>query len=304
VTSPLPYVTAEVKPTAQQLAGWTVEWQELHAYGKCPRCTDDITYDWELDHTAMSGGNGGQSVTRTVTCECATTHPGTPEGGKGCGATIPVRFYVDATGAHAAPQPDRRLVAAARALDAAGADAETRLRTAAEKWIAGVAAVLALFGIAGTVAGGSLLANLSADSRRIVVGLTVAAVLAAVTAIVSSYLAAFGWPRIVEMTDDNLLAWYEGRRGRLRTIARRLRGAVIAAVVGIALLTSAAGVAWLTVPAPPNTLLKLTDREDATTCGTLLAPKTPGTVRLRLADGAVREPALATAVKVEAVRSC
>jgi hypothetical protein len=304
VTSPLPYVAAEVRPTEQQLAGWTVEWQELHASGKCPRCTDEITYDWELDHTALSGGSGGQSVTRKVTCLCETAHPGTPDGKKGCGATMPLRFYLDATGAHAAPQTDPRLVAAARALDAAGADAEKRLRTAAEKWVAGVAAVLALFGIAGTVAGGSILGNLSGDHRRTVVGLTAAAIVAAILAIVSSYLAAYGWPRVVEMTDNNLLTWYEGRRNRLRTIASQLRWAVIAAVASIGLLTSAAGLAWLTLPGPPDTILKLTDRNDATTCGTLLPPKTSATVRLRLADGSVKETPLTTVLKVESVKSC
>jgi hypothetical protein len=239
-----------------------------------------------------------------VACQCETTHPNTPDGKKGCGATMAVRFYLDASGGHAAPQTDPRLVAAARALDAAGTDAEKRLRTAAEKWVAGVAAVLALFGIAGTVAGGIILANLSSGDRKWVAGLTAVAVVVAIVAIVLSYLAAYGWPRVVEMNDDNLLKWYEGRRSRLRTMAGQLRWAVIAAVASISLLTSAAGVAWLTVPGPPSTILKLTDRDDTTTCGTLLSPKTSGTVRLRVPEGAVKEIPLATMLKVEPVKSC
>ncbi|MXM62131.1 hypothetical protein GR925_01355 [Streptomyces sp. HUCO-GS316] len=263
-----------------------------------------MTFEWDLDYTAMKIDAAERSVTRKVTCDCQVTHPGTPEGKPGCGASWEARFYEDATGGHAAPPADPRLAAAARALETAGQDAESRLRTAAEKWVAGVAALLALFGIAGTVTGGTILDKTSEGGRESVVGLTLAAVAVAVVAVVFSYLAAYGWPKVIEMNDPKLLNWYEGRRNRLRTIARRLRWAVVAAVLSIGLLASAAAVAWLNASNSPDTTLKVTANDDSVTCGTLLAAKTPGTVRLRVADGTVKKVPLGTATKVESVRSC
>lgn len=304
MSDPEPYAPVAVTPTAGQLAAWQVRWQDFQAYGRCPRCNDDMPFDWELDYAAMEITAAERSVTRKVTCACQVTHPGTPESKAGCGASWEARFYEDVTGGHAAPQEDPRLAAAARALETAGQDAESRLRTAAEKWVAGVAAILALFGIAGTVTGGEILDNISEGDRASVVGLTLAAVAVAVVAILFSYLASYGWPKVIEMTDLKLLSWYEGRRNRLRTIASRLRWAVVAAVLSIGLLASAAAVAWLNASSSPDTTLKVTANDDSVTCGTLLAAKTPSTVRLRVADGTVKEVPLGTATKVESVRSC
>jgi len=301
----MPYVPAPVTPAAQDLTSWRVAWQDLNASGKCPRCHDGMTFDWELDYAAMAVDAGERSVTREVTCACQIMHPGTPEGKAGCGASWVTRFYQDAAGGHAAPQADPRLAAAARALELAGQDAETRLRAAAEKWIAGVAAVLALFGIAGTVTGGQILDKLSEGTPlESVVGLTLAAVVAAVIAIVFSYLAAYGWPKVIEMNDANLLNWYKGRRTRLRDIASRLRWAVVAAVVSVGLLTFAAGVAWLNVSSSPDTTLKATTNDSSVFCGTLLSPRTAGTIRLRVANGTVKEVPLGTVSKLESVTSC
>lgn len=300
----MPYAPAAVTPTPRQLAAWQVKWQDLHAHGKCPRCNDDMTFDWQLAFVAMGEPAAERSVTRLVKCNCQVTHPSTPESKVGCGASWEARFYEDATGGHAAPQEDPKLAAAARALETAGQDAESRLRTAAEKWVAGVAAVLALFGIAGTVTGGKILDNTSAGGRESVVALTLASVAVAVVAVVLSYLAAYGWPKIIEMTDPKLLSWYEGRRERLQTIASQLGWAVVAAVLSIGLLASAAAVAWLNPSSSPNTTLEVTANDASVTCGTLLAAKTPGTVRLRVADGTVKEVPLGKATKVESVRSC
>jgi hypothetical protein len=300
----MPYVSAPITPAALELASWHVKWQDLHAFGECPRCHDIMPFDWELDYVAMNISDGERSVTRPVTCACEVTHPNTPEHKTGCGASWVARFYEDATGGRTAPQEDPRLVAAARALEAAGRDAETRLRTAAEKWVGGVAAVLALFGIAGTVAGGKILDNLSDGDRKSVVWLTVAAVTVAVVAVVFSYLAAYGWPKVIEMNDAKLLEWHEGRRNRLRNIASRLRWAVVAAVLSIGLLTSAAAVAWLYPSSISNTTLKVTANDNSVTCGTLLSAKTAGVVQIRVADGTVKAVPLGTVDKLESVKSC
>ena len=303
VRASVPYMNAPFTPTQAQLATWEVSWQDLHAHGPCPRCEDEMPFDWQLDFVA-AGTGGERSVTRPVTCACEETHPGAPDGSQGCGALWVAQFYEDATGGHAAPQKDPRLSAAAHALAAEGQDARSRLRTAAEKWVAGVAAVLALFSIAGTVAGGSILSTVRDDSRGIIVGLTVAAVAVAVVAVVLSYRAAYGWPKVLEMTDVELLAWHQARGTRLRTIARQLRWAVVAAVVSIGLVTSAAAIGWLNPSTSPSTTLKVTDQDETVACGTLLDAKKQNTVRLRLTNGSVEDVPLGTAAKVESVKSC
>ena len=300
----LPYDTSSVVATAEPLARWRVQWQDLYATGPCLRCEAGMRFELHLDYADMGPDDEERSITRTVTCACGESHPATPDGKTGCGASWVSRFFEDESGGHAAPQEDPHLAAASRALDAAGLDAETRLRAAAEKWVGGVAAVLAIFGIAGTVAGGSLLNNLSDVDRKIVVGLTVAAVAVAIVAVVFSYLAAYGWPKVVEMTDAKLLKWYEDRRKHLRTIASRLRWAVVAAVASIGLLTSAAAFAWLNASSSPRTTVRVTAVDDSVACGTLLIPTTPGNIRIRVSDGSVKEVPLKSATKVESAVSC
>jgi hypothetical protein len=263
-----------------------------------------MTFAWQLQFAGMGPGTGNEPVSRNVTCACEVTHPGTPDGKGGCGAFWVARFYVDGTGAHAEPQKDPRLIVATRALDAAGHDSETRLRAAAEKWIAGVAAILALFGIAGTVAGSQILSNLSQKNRELVIGLTVIAVAAALVAIISSYIAAYGWQKVTEMNDTNLIKWYQGRGKRLGYIARWLHTAVIAAGLSIALLTSAATLAWLNNSAAPNTTLRLTRADDTQACGTPLSGETAGTIRIRVIDGSVLLVPLGKVIKIESVASC
>ena len=52
--------------------------------------------------------------------------------------------------------------------------------------------------------------------------MTVAAVAMAVVAVVFSYLAADGWPKVIEMNDAKLLEWYKGRRNHQSYYSRKL----------------------------------------------------------------------------------
>jgi hypothetical protein len=161
-----------------------------------------------------------------------------------------------------------------------------------------------LLGIAATVTGGEILEDLSGAELQAVVVLIGAAVSAAVLAVLFSYLAAYGWPNVVEMNDANLLKWYEGRGRRLRTIARWLRASVIAAVASIGLLTTAAMVSWLAAPTFTQVAIKVTAEDDSFSCGTLLSSAGPGIVRLRVIDGTVREFPFASVARIELVSSC
>jgi hypothetical protein len=302
--TPVAYRHARVTPIAGDLATWEVDWAETSASGACPRCGDSTSFTWS-SVVAMSG-QGKDSTTRRVDCACGVNHPGNGDEKQACGAYWYTRFYRDEAGAaHAAPAVDSRVVAAAEALRGAQQDAETRLRAAAEKWVGGVSAVLALFGIASTVAGGKILENLSDTRKLVVLGLALAAIVAAVLAIVASYVAAYGWPKDVDVGDDEkLLAWYGQRRARLTTIGDRLRQGVVVAVVSIGLLTVAAGTAWLAPAKAPAPTLRISLSHDSTRCGLLLVGKHGGQLRLRLSDGSVAVVRLANAVKVKPVASC
>jgi hypothetical protein len=275
----------------------------MSAFGPCPRCGDSTLFTWS--GIVAMGGEGAGSTTRRVECACGVDHRANGDEKQTCGAYWFTKFYRDELGVgHAAPAVDSRMVAAAEALQGAQQDAETRLRAAAEKWVGGVAALLALFGIASTVAGGKVLANLSDTRSHVVVGLTLAAVVAAVLAIIASYVAAYGWPKNVDVEDDEkLLDWYDKRRERLATIGDRLRQGVAAAVVSISLVTLAAGIAWLAPAKTPDPALKISLSDGSAICGQLLAERS-GQLRLRLPGGAVAIAQLADAVKVEPVTSC
>jgi hypothetical protein len=270
------YRSARVTPTKDDLAGWEVDWADTSASGACPRCGDRTSFIW-ADFVAMSR-HARDSATRRVDCACGVSHAANGEEKPACGAYWFTTFYRDESGtAHAEPAADSRTVAAAEALQEAEQDAETRLRAAAEKWVGGVSAVLALFGIASTVAGGSILKNLSDTRKPVVIGLTLTAIAVAIAAIVLSYLAAYGWPKKVDVGDDEkLLDWYNQRRARLTTISDRLRLGVVAAVVSIGLLTIAAGIAWTApgkVPGKkPSHTVQVT-LTHSTRCGQLPAGK-------------------------------
>lgn len=297
------YRRARVIPSADVLARWEVEWPETSASGACPRCKHPTLFTWSTVVVAMSG-YGTDSTTRRVDCHCGVSHPGGEEK-QSCGAFWFTRFYRDESGAHAEPAVDNRVIAAAEALQEAQQDAQTRLRAAADKWVGGIGAVLALFGIAGTVAGGTILGNLSDPRKDLVLGLAAAALVAAVLAILASYTAAYGWPRNVKVSpDEELLAWYEQRDARLASISDRLRQGVAAAVVSIVLVAVAAAIAWTAPAKATDPTLKVTLSGGPPQCGQFLAGIAGGQLLLTKSDGSVATVPLAGAVKIDVVASC
>jgi hypothetical protein len=303
-TPSVAYHYARWTPSAQDLAGWEVNWGETSASGACPRCTHSTSFTWSA--IVAMGEHGTDSTTRRVDCACGVNHPADDDEKQSCGAYWFTTFYRDEpSGGHAEPAADSRVVAAAEALRGAQQDAETRLRAAADKWVGGVSALLALFGIATTVAGGTILENLSSTRKSVVIGLALAAIVAAVLAIIASYLAAYGWPKKVDVGDDaKLLAWYGQRRAQVTAIGDHLRQGVLAAVVSIGLLTIAAGIAWTAPAKASDPTVKITLSSGSTRCGLLLAGTQGGLLHLRLSDGSMAAVPLADAVEVDVVASC
>lgn len=298
------YRQSRVIPAAEFLAGWTVDWGETSASGACPRCKHSTMFIWST--IVAMGGQGDDSTTRRVDCACGINHPADGDEKQSCGAFWYTTFYRDGSGAaHAAPAVDNRVIAAAEALQKAQEDAETRLRAAADKWVGGVAAVLALFGIASTVVGGTILENLSTTRKSWVLSLAGLAVAIAVVAILASYAAAYGWPKNVEVSPDaKLLAWYSQRRAEVTKISNRLRLGVGAAVVSITLVAIAAAIAWTAPAKASDSALKITLSGGSTRCGVLLPVNSGRLLLLTQSDGSVTRVPLASAVKIDVVKSC
>lgn len=306
VAGTLPNSLGRVHPRIQQLADWTVEWEDNEASGPCPRCGHPMTFELKTILVEASIDQGAEQLTRRVDCACEVAHPTGEISAVSCGAFWYATFRLPPAQPQVIPPLDPRVVVAADAFDKSAKDEELRLRAAAEKWVSGVAAVLALLSIAATVTGGKLFEDLPYLGKAFVVGLVVLAVAAALGAVIASYKAAYGWPKQVDVSDDDkLLEWYDARADRLKSVADRLRLGVTLAGVALCLLTVAATVSWLTPPATPEPTVKLTLENESTRCGDLLAPKKVGYVRVRSADnGDAVEIFAADVVSIEAVKTC
>jgi hypothetical protein len=168
------------------------------------------------------------------------------------------------------------MATAASALAADIASDELKaVRSAAEKWIAGVAAIYGLFSLAAALIAKSTLATLPTVPKVLVVLLALASLGGAVIAIFSSYRAAYGWPIPVDIdTDTGLQRWFALQQKRLPTAISQLHVAVFSAIGTLIALALAFGIVWLWPPVSPS-LLSVTYHQNgnqasqASICGQL-----------------------------------
>lgn len=121
------------------------------------------------------------------------------------------------------------------------------LRSAAERWVATLGAVIGVFGVVLVVKGPTDIAKIESDALYVLTGVLVAgAAVCALAAIVLGAYAAQGIPRHVERYTGEYIRdrFQEEARGAARNL-RRSRRAAIAAVV---LLGGAIGVTWYGTP--------------------------------------------------------
>jgi hypothetical protein len=205
------------------------------------------------------------------------------------------------------PADDPNLAEAAEAFRAAGSEQLDRLRTAAEKWIAGTSALVGVLSVVGLGLGAEQVRQLAIAGRIGVAVVVAVAVACAGAAILLAYRAAYGWPRTRSVADDaELLAWYATHRALPAVTAGRLRKAIAVAGAALGLLTVAGGLTWfLPLTKPDAPVLKVTTRDEATICGTLLSSRRDGSVRVRRADdGGVETLQLAEVARLTAVEKC
>ncbi|GLY92937.1 hypothetical protein Acsp02_01930 [Actinoplanes sp. NBRC 103695] len=265
--------------SSAQLARWGGQrsGSTLRLAGPCPACGRDTTavVSGSIDGLETLDSSAPESLTVSIACSA------------GCGRRWTAMAEIDADGrARLVPSADTRLEAAAEAWRVADTEQESRLRTAAEKWIAGIAALLGILTVAGLGLAAEPMRKLALGGRIAVAVVVAVAVIAAGRAIVLAYRAAYGWPVSRSGEDDAaLLEWDAARRKLPGRIAGRLRRAATSAGVALGALVVAAAMTWfLPAAKPPAPLVRATMRDDTTVCGTLLATSTDGSLRLRRAD--------------------
>ena len=290
--------------TDQQLADWEVvddgQGRPIQAEGPCPSCQHRT--DGEVKLTVYGHGAGGVSatlapverITRVFECACGMTHmteTDPPEPQDSCGRwwLASIRLAADGPGQRVRRGIDDTLLSAAKALEAAGDAEETRLRAAAGHWTAGVAALLGLFGVSGVVVGKDSLLGLTLGARVAAGVLTCLALVSAGAAIVLSYRAAYGWPVLDDVGDDDKLRqWFESRRGHLKVAADELKNAVRWALIALGLLAAALALIWFRPSQPARPVVQVNRTDESSICGTLLDTSASGTVRIKTPAGEVQ----------------
>ena len=287
-------------PDPDALRDWTVDKvdeQPVSARGRCPHCRHECEVPIILSVVTGVRPAGAdrlqpvQVLTRQFFCACNQDHQ-RPAGefGTGCGRWWLAEIVRDPNGAYQCrPAASDKNLAAAQALAAAVSQQQTAISASAEKWLAGIAALYGLFGLTGIAFGKDALDGL-AMSAKVLAGVVLAAGIAmAATAIFCGYRAAYGWPRITSVADDDeLQAWKANRDAYAGTAADRLRQAVGFAAAALLALVLGCGIIWFAPPATEaSPTVTVTWTDDASTCGTLLPTVGADVIRVRNPSGEV-----------------
>jgi hypothetical protein len=286
-----PYERKRITATSADLAGWSGRRQgtELQVSGACPACADPTAANLALGMTSLeSTGPARRTLTVSVPCCCTGTHDGRPPGtldgcGREWGATATV---ADDDSVTLAPVADAHLLEAATTFRVELQGQLHAVRAAADRWTAGVVALIGLVGLVVPAISRDAIRALTPWAQG-VVGLALAAALGcAALAVARAYQAAHGWP-VTRLVDDDvqLREWYERQRGLTAETAGKLRQAIRAALATVALLAVAVGVTVFgPAAAAASGPVRVTRPDGSVTCGVLLPSTADGTVRIRRAD--------------------
>jgi hypothetical protein len=286
----IPYVVESAVMDSACAALWsgTRAGAVMHLEGPCPRCEHRAPNDRSLQITGLEAvAAGPDHLTVNLQCTCQEPHPQRPDGAQGCGRTwggVVTGSGGDSLTVSALPATaDPEVVAAALALRQAAPRQLADLRSAAEKWIAGITALYGLLGFAGITTQRSTIIQLGTGWQIGIAVASLAAISLAGWAIYWAYQAAYGWPKTYWIKNDQeLLDWYRNQLSAPQRAAERLRNAVQAAGASLAALLVSAGLLWFAPTAGPAApLIHLTKRGGAVLCGTVLTPATGQTFRLR-----------------------
>jgi hypothetical protein len=307
------YVAERVTISAALLGAWSasVAGTTLNLTGPCPACGDDAPNSVPLQVTALEAMTAQTSRTLTVAlrCTCDRPHPDRPaDVSRGCGRNWSILATSSAGGQVSLSAPvDPTLVTAAEALRDAAPRQLGDLRSAAEKWIAGITALYGLFGLSGVVITRDSVAKMSTAWQIAIAVSALAALALAAWSIYWIYRAAYGWPKVRSVRDDDeLRTWYAAQLAAPAASAALLRTGVRTAGASLAALTLAVGLLWFAPMATSATpLIQATLENGSQVCGTLL-PVTDGRVASirSSADGTVVIIPLSQIAGLTSVASC
>ena len=306
------YRAERVSVSASQLAAWhaTALGSTLRLSGACAACRHPVTAVVSLTGTALENLSAPvtSALTVAISCNCGHEHKGRSQEPIGCGRTWTALAAADASGAVSLRiADDPYLSDAAEAWRASQTNQLEKLRAAAERWIAGVSALLGLLTVLGFGLGASQIRMLTFGGKLAIVAAVAVILGSGGFAVMQAYRAAYGWPRIRTIANDTeLLAWYAHQGDLPALTATRLRTAAISVSVALVALMVAVGLTWfLPVSTPSGPMVKVTLRDQSMLCGTLLGSQTGGTLYLRRADtGAAQVVAVTQMVRVTPVQAC
>ena len=296
-----------VLATTADLASWRVDWDGDAAVGPCPHCTHQTKSVLDRDVVALGERDESQTtvMTRKFSCACGQKHmDGSTQFNK-CGRWWYVTITKTSSEVTIAPAADTSIFPAADALAKEAEQQDALLRASAEKWIAGVTALLGLFGLAGLVVNKDTLRALP-DAYLIAAAVLLGlALMSAVMAIIKSYKAAYGWPRVVDVSDDAKLAsWFKDRRARLGVAASALQNGVKFSIGAISLLFACVGVIIFAPSASAKPLVAVTTENSAGECGELLSSTQGNGLRIQRTDGSITVIPWSTITKIDLVDDC
>ncbi|MGQ4386582.1 hypothetical protein [Streptomyces sp. SAS_270] len=306
---PVTYLRGRHAVTDEELVAWEPVQVGPSAVaaiqGPCPVCGDHTRQSVEQGKLASGAAGAEETLAKkdrlTVVCECACeiNHPDAavpPTHWQSCGRwwLATVRLAPGGQGQPVRAATDESMLEAAQAARKAMTNDEATVRSAAEKWIAAVTALIGLFGLAGLLAGKDSFVGLPEEAVLIVAAAALVAVLAAASAIILANRAAYGWPTVVDISNDEALErWYVNQRTVVEKAARRLRTAVRCALLSLAALMVVVGcnAFW-----PRGIAVQITRVDGSGVCGTLIDTKTPTELRIKRSNGDVTSVP-ATAIK-------
>lgn len=307
------YVAERITIDPADLTAWSasVAGATLNLLGACPVCGHDAPNNVPLQVTALEGmmAQVPRTLTAALQCTCDQPHMGRPADiPHGCGRSWSIIATSSADGRVSLSAPtDPTLVAAAEALRDAAPRQVGDLRSAAEKWIAGITALYGLFGLASVSITRDTVAKLTTGWQLAIAFAALIAVALAAWAIYWAYRAAYGWPKVHSVrTDEELRAWYAAQLAAPATSAALLRTGVRTAGASLAVLIFTVGLLWFAPETAPVTpLMRATLDNGSQVCGTLLPATGSRAARIRRsADGTVVLIQISRIVELTAVVTC
>jgi hypothetical protein len=304
--SEIPYRYERVQVTQPMFNGWNLDRVAEKAWGPCPKCGHTTTSDVITDAVAMGfSDEAPTSMDRVFACGCKNPHPfGAHATREDCGRWWLVTIQPEGTEpAIVAAADDTNLAAATALLDAAPGEEEA-IRKAAQGWIAGVTALLGLFGLAGIVTGKDALSGLDTLAKALIAIALIAALVLSCIALLRTYKASYGWPGVVDVSDNRKLGeWYSKRQSSVKQASDNLRTGVYFAIAALGALVLTVGIFWFSPVSPKTPLVNVTSADDSIVCGELLSSTSPGNLRVRRGNGSVSE-ITASQAKIKNVSSC